>query len=376
MAATGHDSAATVVRASAWTRAGRRFWPALRKLHAWAGLAACAFLLAIAFSGTILVFEEPYLRATVPGAAHPPVTSPDQLGAALAAAERTFGADSMRSMVFASERLGLHAISFRDGGGAWLDPATFAVIERWERHGRVGEWLLALHHELLADDAGETVVGTVALVAFVLVLSGVAYWAKLKFKGARAWPRSTSARELDVAHRTWGLVAAVPLALLLLTGAGMALPSVSRPLLGAITGEPFAEPVPPRLATRAGVRGPVTIDWVAGLRTAQAAFPTAVPRIAVWPRGGVAPYMRMRQPEEWHSNGRSTVWFDPASGAMLKVRDAVRAPAAARVFDTFWPLHASRIGGVAWQLATMLVGLTLAALAVTGALAYVKRLKR
>jgi uncharacterized iron-regulated membrane protein len=371
--AAGSESrgaAATPARASALTMAGRRFWPLLRKVHAWAGLAACVLLLTASLSGTILVFEEPWLRTTVPSADQAAVVAPARLGAALATAEREFGRERLRSMVFASDRLGLHAISFVDGGGAWVDPTTLAIVERWERHGRVGEWLLALHHELLLDDDAETIVGTAALVAFVLVLSGVAYWAKLKFNGVRAWPRSTSARELDAAHRTWGLVVALPLALLLLTGAGMALPSLSKPLLGAVTGEPFAEPTPPQIAADGA------IDWTAGIAAAQAAFPTGVPRIAVWPRNGVAPYVRMKQPEEWHSNGRTTVWFAPAGGTPLATRDAVRVPQAARVFDMFWPLHAARVGGVAWQLATFLVGIALAMLSVTGALAYLKRLRR
>lgn len=373
MASAGPESRgvpASSGRASALTIASRRFWPLLRKAHAWAGLAACSFLLIAAVSGTILVFEEPWLRATVPGANKSAVVEPAKLGAAAAAAEREFGRERLRSMVFASEKLGLHSLTFVDGGGAWLDPTSLAIVETWERHGRVGEWLLALHHELLADEAGETFIGSVALVAFVLVLSGVAYWAKLKFNAPRAWPRSTSARELDAAHRTWGLVVALPLALLLLTGAGMALPSVSKPLLGAITGEPVAEPAPPNAP------GVATIDWAAGIAAAQAAFPSAAPRIAVWPRGGVAPYVRMRQPDEWHSNGRTTVWFEPTAGRVLETRDAVRAPQAARLFDTFWPLHASRIGGVAWQIATFLVGVALAMLSITGALAYVKRLRR
>jgi uncharacterized iron-regulated membrane protein len=356
------------------TRALRWLWPAVRTAHAWTGLAACALLATIAFTGALLVFEEPLLRATVAGADSPPVVDPGRLADAVRAVEREFGAQRIRSLVFGSERFGLHEVALRDGGGAWLDPRSLAVVERWPQHGRLGEWLFALHHELLLDAGGRRAVGIVGLVALALLATGVAYWARFGFRGARAWPRDCSARELDAAHRTWGLAVALPLLVLIVTGALLALPEVARPVLAAATASRAMETPPPRLPTSSVASGRAT-DWAGVLAAAGARFPDARLRVVVWPQGDAPIAVRMRRPAEWHWNGRTQVWLTPA-GAVLEDRDALQATRAVRAQHLLWPLHAARVGGLGWAFGAFAAGLVLTALSVLGAWAYVLRLRR
>lgn len=351
------------------TRVARRFWPWLRTAHAWTGLAACLFLFVSGATGAYLSVEPAWLRASVPGANAAPVTDPAALAQAVAAAERTFGTDRLKSMTFGGEHFALHEVALRDGGGAWLEPRTGAVVERWAEHGRVGEWLFALHHDLLLGGVGKQVAGWIAVVALLLVASGLAYWVKLGLRQWRAWPRSGMPRELDAAHASWGTLAALPLVVILVTGAGVALPEVSKPLLAGLTGERSVEPPPPRLAEDDGSR----IDWGRGLARAQARFPRARLRLVVWPTGTTPPYARLQQPAEWHANGRTFVWFAPADGTVLGVRDALAAPRYARLQDSLWPLHAQRVGGPAWQIVGGATGVALAVLSVLGALAFVRR---
>jgi uncharacterized iron-regulated membrane protein len=272
--------------------------------------------------------------------------------------------------VFGSDHFALHEVALRDGGGAWLDPRTYAVVERWPEHGRAGEWLFGLHHELLLGPTGKTISGWIGGVA-LLLFSGLAYW--LGLRGWRAWPRSPSPRELDAAHRSWGAAVALPLLVILVTGAGVALPEVAKPLLRFFTGDRLAEPPPPRLPAGSAV---ARIDWARGLANAQARFPDATLRLVVWPRGTTPPYARLQQPVEWHANGRTFVWFAPAAGAVLGVRDALHAPRAARLHDLLWPLHAQRVGGPAWQLVGGATGGALATLSIVGAVAYLRRSRR
>jgi uncharacterized iron-regulated membrane protein len=355
------------------TRVARRFWPWLRTAHAWAGLAACLFLFVIGTTGALLAIEPVLLRATVPGAAGPVVTEPAQLAESVVAAEQRFGPERVASVIFASEHFALHQVAFRGGGGAWLDPQTSAIVEQWNGK-RLGEWLFALHHELLLDDAGKTFAGWIAVVAMLLLVSGLGYWAKLGLRGWRAWPRSSTPRELDAAHRTWGTVVAVPLLVILATGAGLALPGVAKPLLAALFGEQAAEPPAPRLAVDADPAA--RVDWSSALAYAQARYPDATLRLVVRPKGTTPPYARLQQPAEWHANGRTFAWFAPGTGVVLGTRDALTAPRFARVHDLLWPLHAQRVGGPAWQLVGGATGAALAVLSLFGALAFLRRRRR
>jgi uncharacterized iron-regulated membrane protein len=285
------------------------------------------------------------------------------LAAAAVAAERAFGAHGVRSMTLASERFGLHELRLADGGGAWLDPRSLAVVERWAEHGRVGEWLFALHHELLAGSTGKKFAGWLGVVALLLVGIGVAYWARGGFARVRLWPRRCTRLELDAAHRTWGAAFAVPLIVLLASGAALALPQVARPVIAAFAGPAAAPPHAPAdlLAVEGGIR------WADGLTGAWGRFPDATPRILIWPTTGTAPSVRLRRAAEWHANGRTQVWFAAGTGEPLAAHDAVAAPRASRFYDLLWPVHASRVGGLAWQVLTCLAGLALVGVSIAGA---------
>lgn len=362
-----------MARVATATPVARRFWPWLRTAHAWTGLAACAFMFVSGTTGAYLSLEPLLLRATVPGADGAVVTDAATLAASVAAAEREFGAQHLGSMTFGSARFALHEVALRDGGGAWLDPRTNAVVERWTEHGRAGEWLFALHHDLLLGETGRKLAGWIGVAALLLVLSGLAYWLKLGLRRWRAWPRSSTPRELAAAHGTWGAIAALPLVVILATGAGVALPEVAKPLLAAVTGErPIESPVPRLAEPGAAAR----VDWARGLASAQARFPAARLRLVVWPTGATPPYARLQQPGEWHANGRTFAWFAPGSGEVLGLRDALAAPRFARAQDTLWPLHAQRVGGPAWQFAAAAAGIALALLSVVGALGFVRRRTR
>lgn len=60
--------------------------------------------------------------------------------------------------------------------------------------------------------------------------------------------------------------------------------------------------------------------------------------------------IRMRQQAEWLPNGRSIVWFDPATGAMVASRDALGLPLGSRIANLDYPLHAARVGGLPYRL--------------------------
>lgn len=336
----------------------------VRKLHAWAGLALCLVLAALAFSGASLVFK-PQIRAAfdpVQRAATPPLDAA-ALARVMTAAEGEFGAGQVRSAIFANSEQRLHEVTLKDGGGAWLDGAA-AVRETWKQNGRVYDVIFDFHHHLFAGETGTLVTGWIGVAALVMAVSGLILW----------WParRSFAAQVIPVrpgragwlaAHRDLAVMAAPMIVLSLLTGAPVALQSVSRAVLNA--------PLPK--AAKAATSGPV--NWDAAMANAQARFPTAAIRIATAPAKAGAPVaIRLKQTAEWHANGRTIVYAEPATGAVIKVADALAESGGGRFYNGLWPVHAAKVGGWAWKTMILLSGLSLGVLSLYGGEAYRRRL--
>lgn len=337
----------------------------VRRIHAVVGLALCLLLALIALTGASMVFE-PQLRGR-PGVA-PAHPSPAALSVVMQTAEARFGADQVRSVVFASPIADRHEVRVKDGEGVWIDASGRKALDfGWV--DRLFETLFAVHHQLLSGDTGEAVVGWVGVTGVLMALSGLALWwpARQSFKGVFI-PRRGGRAGWLAAHRDLAVMVAPMVILTMITGAGMALPDLFRPAFQA------AAPKAPRLAEGAA---PARVDWAAGLKAAQARFPQADIRMAVAPgKPGQAASIRLRQPGEWHANGRTIVYLRPATGDIIGVYDAQAQGAGARAFNGFWPVHAARVGGVIWQVIVLFGGLSLAALSLFGGEAYRRKLFR
>jgi uncharacterized iron-regulated membrane protein len=332
----------------------------LRKIHAWAGLGLCLILTPLALSGASLVFKPQWIRATVPGADVAVVVTPEAGALAMARAEAAFG--SVRSVTFAGPEVGLHQVYVADGGG-YLSPAG-AVVQTWGQNERVVDWLFDLHHHLLSGDAGQTVAGIAGLLAVAMVLTGLVIWAPAwrSFRGRIAPGRGRSG--WLSAHRDLGLVATPILLTILLTGAPVALNQFTPSVMG------FERAAPP-----AGAFGAGEVDWRVALAAAQARFPGSELRVAIpAAEAGKPASIRLRQPGEWHANGRTIVYVDPATSRIAAVDDAMTQEPASRLYNAFWPVHASKVGGLPWKIATFLGGLSLAALSIYGAESYRRKL--
>lgn len=159
-------------------------------------------------------------------------------------------------------------------------------------------------------------------------------------------------------HRDLGIIMAPLLALSLLTGAVLVFRPLSALLFGpgalAQIERALSEPASPPTRLAEGVR------WSAMIETARRRFPQAEVRSLSLPRQGNGLItLRMRSPEEWLPNGRTTLWFAADSGALVATRDARNLPPAARGYNLLYPLHAAKVGGFLYRLTMTLSGLTL-----------------
>ncbi len=312
-------------------------------------------------SGALLVHKSAWIM--LPGKDALPIADPVAQGELIA---RLFANPAPgQYLLMASPEFGLVQSVRRDGSGFYADQ-TGQVVAHWSGvWDRPELWLFDLHHHLLAGDIGETIAGVAALAACLFVITGTILWWRTRrtFKW-RLWPTRLTRPAIMMHHRDLGIIAAPLLLLAALTGAMM----VFRPVAGFVL-SPLSPPAtitaaltPPTIAAGPLAASP---DWPAIVTAAHARFPGADLRLVSLPRQLGAPItIRMKQPEEWLPNGRSTLWFDPASSQLLASRDALALPTGAQAYNMIYPLHAAKVGGLAYGLLMTVVGITLALLGI------------
>lgn len=329
-------------------------------IHRWSGGLLGLLFIVFGFSGSLLVFRDPYLRATRPyaDAAYDGrwLTTADATSRLLGVA-----GDQPANIVFAHSGLGVHRLFFKEGTGAYADQAG-NIVERWSSiWERPDLWLFDLHAHLFAGHAGATVVGIVGLIGIGFIVTGtMLWWRTRRTFELRILPKRMSRPAIVRHHRDLGVVAAPLMFLSLITGSIMVLPPLKTLLLSPFSSqsEMLAAALPP--GVKGGAMAASSLNWRTIFAKAYARFPGAEPRILTLPRepGGLVS-LRLRQAGEWAPNGNTTVWFDPQTGTVVGTRDARALPLGLRIFQLSYPLHAAKVGGLVFELATAVMGLAL-----------------
>jgi uncharacterized iron-regulated membrane protein len=325
----------------------------LALLHRWTGGIAGLLLAVIGLSGTVLVWEGGWIG--LPGANDAVDPTPALLGVAIEAALAE--APGLSRITFASEEIGLHQAIYADGGGAYLTQAG-EVVDRWDSiWGRPELWLFDLHHYLFLGESGKYATGALGLLLLAFAGSGlILWWRTRKTFRFRLWPARMTRSAIVRQHRDIGVLAAPLLMLSALTGSMMIFPAISDVLTAPWTEPEKVAPVPP---DDLAAHGSGT-DWPRLMANAQAAFPAAAPRRLMVPAEPGAPLtLRLRQPFEWTPNGRTYVWLDPASAAVVATDDPAVSDTASAIAETYYPIHSGKVGGLFWQLALTFGGLSL-----------------
>jgi len=339
----------------------------LRLLHRWSGGLIGLLLALLGLTGALLVHEDAFLRATVPHAAD----AQRQDTAALAAmASKVFAAhDRPRSIVLATQRLGLHKLAYKDEHAAYADQDG-NIVQSWTSNwARPEVWLFDFHHHLFNGDTGEIVGGVAGLAGLGFVVTGlILWWPARRMFHLRLWPRLMKRAAIVHHHRDLGVLVAPLLILSLATGAAMNLKWFSTALRAPFSSAAVMEKAsaPPKIK---GGKLAKDLDWIQVIGAAQARYPGAEVRVIALPaKAGGLISIRLRQRAEWLPNGRTQAWFDPADGKMVATRDALALPLGSRIANADYPLHAAKVGGLAYRLVMTLSG---AALTLLGTLAVV-----
>lgn len=344
----------------------RSVFKAVRTAHAFAGATLSLVIVLIAFTGSLLVFKDDYIRAVVPEARAEADLSLAALTEITQGLEDSVGTDRLRALVYATPDFGLHKAYLTEHRFVYVDGAG-NILGEWGVEERFEDWLFDLHHRLLVGDTGVWIAGLSGLAACVLVITGlISVWPMRRGIRRGIKITATSRGQLLSVHRNLGVWIALPIFVLMLSGAALSFPDTSKALMDRLGAPNTQAPV---------AVGEGDLDWSAALRGSAEIFPEGALRVAIWPRQPGGPVvLRLRQPDEWHPNGRSVVTIDPATSEAVRHFDATRAGAGREAYNALYPIHASHIGGRLYDFLVFFTGLALTGLGVFGFWAFVRRM--
>lgn len=349
------------------------------RIHGWIGIAVGALLVVLGLTGSVLVFNHeidaalnPALRRVAPAGARAPLDSILAAGAR-AAPGGTVGIVRWPRAADASIELWLDDHGDRI---VYVDPYSARPLGVREATSSLTGLLFRVHTKLLAGPAGERIVGVAAIVLLLMALSGGVLWwrermplgRRLRIHRTGNWKRTN----FDV-HNSLGIYSAALLALSAFTGASLIFHETYERAIDALTATPPPVP-PPTVPPHPGLeRLPFEEVW----SRAERALPGGSISYISLPRRADAPFVvRKRLPGEFHPNGKSLVYVDPYTGAVLRTQDARSGPRGDRIYSALYPLHIGLGFGMATRVLAVFVGLAPAILFVSGILMWRNRRRK
>ncbi len=334
----------------------------LSLVHRWLGGLVGLGLAVLGLTGAALLWK-PWWAGV---AQDPRVPTGAETLAIIAGAEK-IGA---RNVTLPSSEFGVAQAGLGEGAGAYI-AHDGTLLARWgSSWDRPETFLFDLHHHLLISETGELITGWLGIAAAAFTLTGlILWWPTRRTFRLKALPARMTRPAVIRHHRDIGVVLALPILLAGLTGAMMVLKPLGNAVFAPLSpsGEVAAWQAKPDLP-----KNTLAADWPKLLATAHARFPDGATRMIIWPREPGDPVtIRMRRPQEWHPNGRTTLSLT-GDGTVLAARDAPAAPLAVRANNALYPLHSARMADSAMALPLRIV-MTLAGLglALLGSLAVV-----
>jgi uncharacterized iron-regulated membrane protein len=252
------------------------------------------------------------------------------------------------------------------GSAVYVNQYTGEILG--ERSGPT--WLSQVHQlhlRLLAGAAGKTVVSWAGLLTLLLTISGLYLWWPVKRLSVN-WAAGGRRRWFDL-HNMIGVLAFVLLFVLSLTGVVIGFESATSPLFYRMTNSqpyPFVVPVEPKPGVPLQ-----TPD--AAVAAARMAMPGAAPIAVSAPNAQSAYRVAMRFPEDRTPGGRTRVFVDPYTGAVVLAESSRTTSAGTQIINLNRAIHTGDIFGIPGKLLMSLASLAAAAQVVTGLTMWWKR---
>lgn len=337
------------------------------KLHLYLGLATGLVLVVVCLTGALLAFEEelevwlhPERHWVVPREARLP------LDALVQRVQAQLPEVELSSVtVHADPRRSVELGGGRGGPVVYADPYTGQVLDHFRRQDTFFFQVMALHRWLLVRPVGKWIVGVSTLLFLIILISGVVLWwprnrKQLRKRTRVAFRRGWKRLNHDL-HVSVGIYVALLLFIMGLTGLAWSFEWVNDAIY-RITGTRPERLTPPEVMADTSQAYPLERALQAAMHYDSTAVFYSVSR----PRPGQAVAVRLLPADASHSRAFTTLFVDPASGAVLQAQPFAARNRGDQVRSWFYALHVGAFGGWPVRLIWFVASLLGATFPVTG----------
>ena len=336
--------------------------------HQWMGLGGGLFLAVLGLTGTVLVFEGAIDRAL-----HPATSYVAERGArlsldslvAVARANRPGTAIVGATLPQRPDRsLELAAST---GRSLFVNPYSGALLGERDRRGSLARTVHLVHTQLVVGGAAKVVVGLASFMGMLLALSGIILWWPRRIVRVSPATASWRRRNFDL-HNVSGLWSSTILLAITTTGVWINQEGALNPWAQRTFDRHSAVPLPKESRGGPGV---VSVSLDSMLRAAQAALPAAMPTNISIPTAPTAIVrVSLKYADDRTPAGRSRVFVDQGTGALLRLDDAHAAEPGTRVTNLVRSLHTGDLLGRPTRALWFLASLALVIQAISGFLVW------
>lgn len=336
-------------------------------IHKWLGLVLSLWLLLITFTGTALLFKNDLLQWQYPQLEQDGRATQKQ-------ALKILESDAVSSIAkYSFAPTDLHPwveVIDQQDARLYYSKQGKLLLSR-EEYGDWISWFVQFHHHLLLDETGEDIQGILGLLTIVIFITGlIKWWPKGRFQkrdlsvtmarpGKKKWGQT-----LWQSHRTLGVILFLPMLLLILTGIGMIYYAAFNTGLNAIFPQHSTETrdYAPLIEAQNERSAGLADDWVT--RSDQVA--SLMPDIRTIMVYHDQDRLRLRQPEQWHPNGRSYVSFRAGTSQITSITDSRNETLGTQISQKIYPLHIASVGGLSYLTVATISGVSLIWVCISG----------
>jgi uncharacterized iron-regulated membrane protein len=235
------------------------------------------------------------------------------------------------------------------------------------------DWLVDLHHNLLAGNRGRFWAGVIGIALLVSGVSGLVMWLLGKPRATTAFrvqwtgPFARLSRDL---HRVFGLAVAGVLLLEAYSGLWLCFPQAMRATLSFVAFAPAA--ARPARVSKAQSPGPPA-GLAVVMATARQAIPDGTVKEVRLPDGYGNVQVRMWRPGDFRSLGNNVVTVENGGGTVVDVDLYADTPPALRFIEAMAGLHYGEWGGTTSRLLYVAAGLLTVPLFASGVFMWRRR---
>lgn len=363
-------------------------------LHRWAGMTLGLLFVLMGLSGALLVFEHEidealnprlFHGATVAGGAACP--SPPGVDGVAAAVQAQWPTAKIGFIYLPRHDGGSYRATFKapgmEAGEAMVDACSGVLLGSRDRAALAPDaahlmpMLQTWHLNMFQGKAGRAAQGYLGAAVAVLLLGGL----YLAWPAAGHWLRALRIRldqhayrsNYDL-HRAIGLLAALPLLLLALTGFYNGVPEAVRGMV-AMVAEVGAERR--HIARPALEKGDSAISWRAAQAAAAPYLRDGAVLAGISRQADKGLYIaRLRRADDWQRTGTLRIYIDMRSAAIVAIIDPLSGKRGDRFLALLFPLHSGQVGGAPVKWLVALAGLLPAMFFITGITTWILRRKK